>query len=223
MLCAQRTALGTGGKMKKIILTLLIVLGVSCMLFGKDSGNWKKYESLKKDDYSINEKYWKKYKGISKELANEIPAEKLYEVVDNYVAWIIGNSYDTEMDKKLQKLPLAIKYAYLVYTYECEINNGGFDQFYFNSIGYEVFELQKGLEFFGLIKNKMLLDKSLELLKQKIDIKNYYELSSKQELPTEDFEEEFNELNSQFYDYPEKIEEIINEYLNKHRGDLITV
>ena len=209
--------------MKKIILTLLIVLGVSCMFFGKDSGNWKKYESLKKDDFSINEKYWKKYKGISKELANEIPAERLYEVVDNYVAWIIGNSYDTEMDKKLQKLPLAIKYAYLVYTYECEINNGGFDQFYFNSIGYEVFELQKGLEFFGLIKNKMLLDKSLELLKQKIDIKNYYELSSKQELPTEDFEEEFNELNSQFYDYPEKIEEIINEYLNKHRGDLITV
>ena len=193
------------------------------MLFGKNSGNWKKYESLKKDDYSINEKYWKKYKGISKELANEIPAERLYEVVDNYVAWIIGNSYDTEMDKKLQKLPLAIKYAYLVYTYECEINNGGFDQFYFNSIGYEVFELQKGLEFFGLIKNKMLLDKSLELLKQKIDIKNYYKLSSKQELPTEDFEEEFNELNSQFYDYPEKIEEIINEYLNKHREDLITV
>ena len=209
--------------MKKTILTLLIVLGVSCMLFGKNSGNWKKYESLKKDDFSINEKYWKKYKGISKELANEIPAERLYEVVDNYVAWIIGNSYDTEMDIKLQKLPLAIKYAYLVYTYECEINNGGFDQFYFNSIGYEVFELQKGLEFFGLIKNKMLLDKSLELLKQKIDIKNYYELSSKQELPTEDFEEEFNELNSQFYDYPEKIEEIINEYLNKHRGDLITV
>jgi len=209
--------------MKKTTLTLLIVLGVSCMLFGKDSGNWKKYESLKKDDFSINEKYWKKYKGISKELANEIPAERLYEVVDNYVAWIIGNSYDTEMDKKLQKLPLAIKYAYLVYTYECEINNGGFDQFYFNSIGYEVFEIQKGLEFFGLIKNKMLLDKSLELLKQKIDIKNYYELSSKQELPTEDFEEEFNELNSQFYDYPEKIEEIINEYLNKHREDLITV
>lgn len=155
--------------MKKTTLTLLIVLGVSCMLFGKDSGNWKKYESLKKDDFSINEKYWKKYKGISKELANEIPAERLYEVVDNYVAWIIGNSYDTEMDKKLQKLPLAIKYAYLVYTYECEINNGGFDQFYFNSIGYEVFELQKGLEFFGLIKNKMLLDKSLELLKQKYE------------------------------------------------------
>ena len=61
------------------------------------------------------------------------------------------------MDARLQKLPAAIKYAYLVYTYECEINNGGFDQFYFNSIGYEVFEIQKGLEFFGLKKNKILL------------------------------------------------------------------
>ncbi len=193
------------------------------MLFRNDTGNWKKYESLKKDGYSVNEKFWKKYKGISKELAHEIPTEKLYEVIDNYVCWIVGNSYDTEMDTKLQKLPSLIKYTYLIYTYEAEINNGGFDQFYFNPIGYEVFEIQKGLEFFGLNKNKLLLDKSIELLRQKIDISKYHELSSKRELPTEDFETEFRELESQFYDYPEKIEEIINEYLDKQREDLITL
>ena len=62
-----------------------------------------------------------------------------------------------------------------------------------------------------------------ELLKQKIDISKYYELSSKRELPTEDFENEFSELDSQFYDYPENIKDIINEYLDKHREDLITV
>ena len=127
------------------------------------------------------------------------------------------------MDAKLQKLPLAIKYAYLIYSYEAEINNGGFDQFYFNSIGYEVFEIQKALEFFGLTKNKILLDKSIELLKQKIDISQYHELSSKRELPTEDFENEFSELESQFYDYPERIEGVINEYLDNHREDLITL
>lgn len=209
--------------MKKIVIALLMLLGVSCMFFGKDKGNWKKYESLKKDEYSVNKKYWEKYKGISKELAQEIPAEKLYEIIDNYVCWIVGNSYDAEMDAKLQKLPLAIKYAYLIYSYEAEINNGGFDQFYFNSIGYEVFEIQKALEFFGLTKNKILLDKSIELLKQKIDISQYHELSSKRELPTEDFENEFSELESQFYDYPERIEGVINEYLDNHREDLITL
>lgn len=209
--------------MKKYVIAILMLLGGTCMIFGKDTGSWKKYEALKKDEYSVNEKYWKKYKGISKELAQEIPAEKLYEIVDNYVCWIVGNSYDAEMDARLQKLPAAIKYTYLVYTYECEINNGGFDQFYFNSIGYEVFEIQKGLEFFGLKKNKILLDKSLELLKQKIDVSKYHELSAKRELPTEDFENEFHELDSQFYDYPEKIEDIINEYLDKHREDLVTV
>lgn len=200
-----------------------MLLGVSCMFFGKDKGNWKKYESLKKDEYSVNKKYWEKYKGISKELAQEIPAEKLYEIIDNYVCWIVENSYDAEMDAKLQKLPLAIKYAYLIYSYEAEINNGGFDQFYFNSIGYEVFEIQKALEFFCLTKNKILLDKSIELLKQKIDISQYHELSSKRELPTEDFENEFSELESQFYDYPERIEGVINEYLDNHREDLITL
>ena len=116
--------------MKKIVIALLMLLGVSCMFFGKDKGNWKKYESLKKDEYSVNKKYWEKYKGISKELAQEIPAEKLYEIIYNYACWIVGNSYDAEMDAKLQKLPLAIKYAYLIYSYEAEINNGGFDQFY---------------------------------------------------------------------------------------------
>lgn len=200
-----------------------MLLGGTCMIFGKETGNWKKYEALKEDEYSVNEKYWKKYKGISKELAQEIPVEKLYSTIDNYVCWIVGNSYDAEMDARLQKLPAAIKYAYLIYTYECEINNGGFDQFYFNSIGYEVFEIQKGLEFFGLKKNKILLDKSLELLKQKIDVSKYHELASKRELPTEDFENEFHELDSLFYDYPEKIEDIINEYLDKHREDLVTV
>ena len=209
--------------MKKIVIALLMLLGVSCMFFGKDKGNWKKYESLKKEEYSVNKKYWEKYKGISKELAQEIPAEKLYEIIYNYVCWIVGNSYDAEMDAKLQKLPLAIKYAYLIYSYEAEINNGGFDQFYFNSIGYEVFEIQKALEFFGLTKNKILLDKSIELLKQKIDISQYHELSSKRELPTEDFENEFSELESQFYDYPERIEGVINEYLDNHREDLITL
>lgn len=193
------------------------------MFFGKDIGNWKKYESLKNDEYSINKKYWEKYKGISKELAQEIPAEKLYEVIDNYVSWIVGNSCDAEMDSKLQELPLVIKYAYLIYSYEAEINNGGFDQFYFNSIGYEVFEIQKALDFFGLTKNKILLDKSVELLKRKIDISKYHELYSTRELPTENFEKEFSELDSQFYDYPERIEEVINEYLDNHREDLITL
>ena len=50
--------------MKKIVIALLMLLGVSCMFFGKDKGNWKKYESLKKDEYSVNKKYWEKYKGI---------------------------------------------------------------------------------------------------------------------------------------------------------------
>lgn len=209
--------------MKKKYFTLFLILGVNCMLFGKDVGGWKKYESLKKDDYSTNTKYWNKYKGITKELADEIPAEKLIEVVDNYVCWIVGDSYNQEMDEKIKKLTNVIKYTYLIYNYECEINNGGFDQFYFNSIGYEVFEIQKALGFFGLLKNKELLDKSIELLKKKIDISKYYELSANRDLPTEDLEDEFQELNSKFYEYPEKIEEIINSYLDTHRSILITV
>ena len=77
------------------------------MLFGKETGNWKKYESLKKDDYSVNEKYWKKYKGISKELANEIPSEKLYEIIDNKVLDIIIGGYNEIRNGNIDRVTLS--------------------------------------------------------------------------------------------------------------------
>lgn len=192
------------------------------MLFSKNLGNWNKYESMKKDDFSVNEKFWKKYKGISKELAEEIPEDKLYDIIDNYVSWIVGNSFDEAMHEKLMKLSEIIRYSYLVYRYECEINNGGFDQFFFNSIGYEVFEIQNALTFFGLTKNKEILDKAVKLLETKIDLKDYKKLSANRELPTEELEDELNKLDSLFYKYPEKIESIINDFLAKNREKLIT-
>lgn len=193
------------------------------MIFKKDLGNWKNYESMKTDDFSVNKKYWKKYNGISESLAQEIPTEKLCLIADNYVSWIGGESFDNELHQKLQSVPEVLRFAYLVYNFECEINNGGFDQFYFNSIGYEVFEIQMALEFFGLVENKKILDKSVELLKQKIDIEKYYELSASRDLPTEDLEDEFSELDNEFYEYPEDIENAINSYLDKHRKDMVTV
>ncbi len=193
------------------------------MFFGKDLGTYEKYEKLKKDDFSVNEKYWKKYEGISEKLAYEIPKDIIYEIVDNYVWWILGDSYDDEMDKKLKTLPEILRYAYLVNCYEGEINNGGFDQFYYNSIGYEVFEIQKALEYFGLKENKKIFDESIELLKQKIDLKNYYELSASRDLPTDDLEEEFSQLDSTFYEYPENITEIVNTFLDKNRSELVTI
>ena len=192
------------------------------MLFAKVPGNWKAYDSMKKDDFSVNEKYWKKYKGISKELAEQIPADKLCDVVDNYVFWIVKDSYDDDLDKKLSELPEIIRYAYLVYQYECEINNGGFDQFFFNSIGYEAFEIQKALEYFGLQKNKEILDKAMELLKTKIDMKDYKKLSASRDLPTEEIESELRELDRHFYEYPEKIMETVNSVLDKNRLQLVT-
>ena len=192
------------------------------MLFAKNPGNWQTYESMKKDDYSVNVKFWKKYKGITKELAEEIPTEKLYEIVDDYGFWFAGSFWDEELDQKLSTLPEIVRYSYLIYQYEAEINNGGFDQFFFNSIGYEAFEIQKALDFFGLKKNKEILDKAIELLKTKIDLKDYKKLSATRELPTEDFEDELNKLDASFYAYPENIKETINSFLDKNREKLVT-
>ena len=192
------------------------------MFFGKDLGNWRKYESINKKTVFGDEKYWKKYKGISTSLAKEIPHDLLYEVVCCYGYYVIGNSVNEEMRQKFLELPEILRYTMLIGLYEGEINNGGFAQFYDN-LGYIVFELQEGLDFFGLTKNKQLIDKSISLLKQRIDISNYYELCSNEELPLDEIDDELSELDDKFYEYPEDFTEIINSYLDKNREKLITI
>ena len=71
------------------------------------------------------------------------------------------------------KLPETDRYSYLFYSYEAEINNGGFDRFFFNSIGYAAFEIQKALDFFGLTKNKEISDKAVKLPETKINLSDY--------------------------------------------------
>ena len=192
------------------------------MFFGNDLGNWKEYESLNKKTFFGNEEYWKKYNGISATLAKEIPQAFLYEVVCCYGYYVIGNSDNEEMLQKFLELPEILRYTMLIGLYEGEINNGGFAQFYDN-IGYIVFELQKGLKFFGLKKNKKLIDKSISLIKKRIDISNYYELCSKEELPLDEIDDELSKLDDRFYEYPEDFTEIINSYLDKNREQLITI
>ena len=189
----------------------------------KETDGWEKYNQLKKDDWSVNKKYWDSYGGISEKLAFEIPSERLLEVVSNFADWIGGDSFDEELHQKLMALPEEIRNAHLVYSYECEMNGEGFDGFYFNFLGYEVFEIEKALDFFGLKKNKRILHDSLKLLGKKIDLKDYQKLSASRELPEEELEDEFSNLDSRFYKYPEDIKETVSSHLEKNRDKLVTL
>lgn len=101
------------------------MIGGNVMFWGKDLGGFGQYKKLKIDDFSVNEKYWEKYQGISGKLSYELPKDNIYELVNDYVCWILGDSSAEEMDEKIKKLPDIIRNTYLVYTYEGEINNGG--------------------------------------------------------------------------------------------------
>lgn len=56
--------------------------------------------------------------------------------------------------KKYAKTCCKLKMQIFSSIYKCEINNGGFDRFILMLFGYEVFEVQKKLEFFGLIEKE---------------------------------------------------------------------
>ncbi len=138
------------------------------MFFGKNSGNYKRYESLKENDFSVNKKYWNKYKGISKELANEIPEDKLYEIVENYVSWITGNSLDEEMHLKLQQLPEILRKGQSHEFYKMNIEDENLLKERNANMKrlYEIFDVEPVPEKEMITENSLIKVKSTEWRKQ---------------------------------------------------------
>lgn len=189
-----------------------------------ENDKWEEFvELFQKQRWGRNPVFWNKYKGITEEFAMQIPKEALYEVIYSYSVHVAGESYHEEMHRRLATMPDLLRYTFLLDRYEGEIKNGGFSQYYFNQMGYEVFEVQKALEFFGLKKHKKLLDKSLELLGQKMDLNNYIEVCSRRDLPLDKISDGLHELDHEFYNVDEDFYEIVSDYIDKHREDLVTV
>ena len=117
----------------------------------------------------------------------------------------------------LNKSELAI---ICIYDLEAEVNNGGFDQFFFNSAGDLANETAPALELVGAMKTADILRRALSAFENGSPSPNRQtRWRQMDQIPERQKEELWGKLDSEFYDYPDPITDLVFEYCQSHNEE----
>ena len=125
----------------------------------------------------------------------------------------------SEYGDKIEKLNIYQKVFLFVENLEREINNGGFNQFYFNSSGDFSQETVDALLEIGANKTAEIVKKANSEFKNGIVPKDRTERQSELELIEEKAEEIWNECDSEFYKYQDNLTELLIAFVIKNKTE----
>ncbi|MDO6388800.1 DMP19 family protein [Pontibacter sp. BT731] len=185
--------------MKKIFSVTLLVLGLTSLL--GCNGQERKKSDVEAIDASI-EAFINRtiYKELTEDILKSVPDHDLEQTVFDNIYAIIGDDYENELEK-VQKLTKGQQAIFSTWMVEAEVNNGGFNQFYFNSSGQyanmavDGFETVGAVKFAELMKEANTVYASIEKDLEKFDDGTLESFSaSYKENPLNDLDDKFYKL-----------------------------
>ena len=149
---------------------------------------------------------------INKVLQNPNHEESIFEI----------NSFlnaKCDYGSKIERLNPSQKTFLLIENLEREVNNGGFDQFYFNSSGDFANETISALREIEAFKTAEIVRKANSEFKKGNVPKNQTERQNEQEIVREKAIETWNKCDEQFYRYEDDISSLLIKFVRNHKQD----
>ena len=125
----------------------------------------------------------------------------------------------SEYGRRIDNLTEPQKTFLFVENLEREVNNGGFDQFFWNSSGNFAHETVEALENINAKSAAKILKKANAVWPDKNVPKNRMERQETQLLYEKKINPELEKLDAQFYKYPDNISELLISYVKRHSDD----
>lgn len=151
---------------------------------------------------------------ISKIVVDEskINSNDVYAIIEPL--WWSVSIYDGEEQylEDLKQFSEPQKYVFAIEWYMSEVNNGGHDQFYFNSTGIVWEDALKGFKEIGLNDNYEIL---LESANRLGGYPNKNRMDRQDQL--DKYEPEFDDLDRRLYKSEQNIEEVLLNYIRENK------
>jgi len=125
----------------------------------------------------------------------------------------------SEYGENIEKLNLSQRIFLLVENLEREINNGGFNQFYFNSSGDFSKETVNALLEIGAKKTADIVKKANSEFKNRSVPKDRTERQNELQLIQEKAEENWNKYDSEFFEYQDDLTELLIAFVIKNKSE----
>lgn len=129
---------------------------------------------------------------------------------------IVFDSNDA-VTEHIDRLSAEARLVYLVWCLDGEIHNGGFNQFFYNSLGNHWAELLDHLGVIGAVTSKRLLHQAISIFPDSAPAQDREE-RFKQFKRMDDAEVEalLSDLNKQFWAYDDNLAYKVNDFVMKH-------
>jgi len=125
----------------------------------------------------------------------------------------------SEYGEKIEKLNSSQRTFLFVENLEREINNGGFNQFYFNSSGNFSQETVNALLEIGAEKTAEILKRANSEYKNGIVPKDRIERQNELELIEQKAEKNWSKCDSEFYEYKDNLTELLIAFVIKNKSE----
>jgi len=115
----------------------------------------------------------------------------------------------------LDRIGPEARLVYLLWCFDGEVHNGGFDQLFFNSLGDHCFEILEGLRKVGAPISAQLLEQAMAWFPDSKPSSDREERWQQLE-PFEDdekYEAQLGELDDKFYKYEDNLAELLHKYV----------
>lgn len=152
------------------------------------------------------------------ELFQKLESKQIEKWAFNYEFYErIYGKVDPNVWPDYSSLNVAERYLVLILDLEVQVNNGGFDQYYFNSYGDNAAETIKALRAIGANNVAKMLVESFSVFPNSKPSSDRCLRQKQLEKIGGAGNEILSKLDDQFYEYPDDISDLLNVYVKNNR------
>ena len=153
------------------------------------------------------------YKTLDPDIILSIPEDKLEQAVFDYIAEKIGADWNREREV-VESLGAGFRAHYATWTLEAEVNNGGYNQFFWNSSGYWIHEAIAGFRLFGATDYAENAEEALRIYELEQESQNRFKEQGTLEAFSESYEHtDLGAVDDQFFNIKEDLSQLKVEYI----------
>ena len=199
--------------MKNVIIFAIVAVAL-VVAFGIP--RWKQSQRAKKFDDYFEKQYGALGKTADEILSHENPTNAF--TVLGALHWRIGQKAEARGESSLTDTERRLLAAYWV---EAEVNNGGFDQYFFNSAGDNAELALAGLKEMGAVGAAALLERAMTVFPGGKPLADRFKRQEVMERIAAQSKPVWEKCDSEFYKPKERISDLTLAYAKKKRAEIV--
>jgi hypothetical protein len=128
---------------------------------------------------------------------------------------------DKEERKGLAAFTRGERYVYAIEGMVREVNNGGWNQFFFNSSGALAFDLVPALEAVGSTKNRSIAERALKIFGKPASLSEDDRAKHLYKVTKDGENNPWDKLENEFYENPEDLEAMMLEFIARNQAEFV--